>query len=43
VIGADNLFASQVKQLAALALRHAVPTIYQDRDFVVAGENRRSV
>jgi ABC-type uncharacterized transport system substrate-binding protein len=37
VIGADNLFASQVKQLAALALRHAVPTIYQDRDFAVAG------
>jgi putative tryptophan/tyrosine transport system substrate-binding protein len=37
VIGADNLFASRVKQLAALALRHAVPTIYQDRDFAVAG------
>jgi putative tryptophan/tyrosine transport system substrate-binding protein len=37
VIGADNLFASQVKQLAALALRHGVPAIYQDRDFAVAG------
>jgi ABC-type uncharacterized transport system substrate-binding protein len=37
VIGADNLFASRIEQLAALALRHAVPTIYQSRDFVVAG------
>jgi len=37
VIGADTLFVSRSEQLAALALRHAVPTIYQDRDFVVAG------
>jgi putative tryptophan/tyrosine transport system substrate-binding protein len=37
VIGADNLFASRIEQLAALALRHAVPTIYQSRDFAVAG------
>jgi putative ABC transport system substrate-binding protein len=37
VIGADNLFASRSEQLAALALRHAVPTIYQTRDFTVAG------
>ena len=37
VIGADNLFASRIEQLAALALRHAVPTIYQTRDFAVAG------
>jgi putative tryptophan/tyrosine transport system substrate-binding protein len=37
VIGADTLFASRIEQLAALALRHAVPTIYQSRDFVVAG------
>jgi putative ABC transport system substrate-binding protein len=37
VIGADNLFSSRSKQLATLALRHAVPTIYQDRDFAVAG------
>jgi putative ABC transport system substrate-binding protein len=37
VIGADNLFASRSEQLAALALRHAVPTIYQTRDFAVAG------
>jgi putative ABC transport system substrate-binding protein len=31
------LFSSRSKQLAALALHHAVPTIYQDRDFVAAG------
>jgi len=37
VIGADNLFVSRSEQLAALALRHAVPTIYQSRDFAVAG------
>jgi putative tryptophan/tyrosine transport system substrate-binding protein len=37
VIGADTLFASRIEQLAARALRHAVPTIYQSRDFVVAG------
>jgi putative ABC transport system substrate-binding protein len=37
VIGVDSLFASRSEQLAALALRHAVPTIYQDRDFAVAG------
>ncbi|MFZ0349018.1 MAG: ABC transporter substrate-binding protein [Pseudolabrys sp.] len=37
VIGADNLFAIRSEQLAALALRHAVPTIYQTRDFAVAG------
>jgi ABC-type uncharacterized transport system substrate-binding protein len=37
LIGPDTLFASRSEQLAALALRHAVPTIYQDRDFTVAG------
>jgi putative ABC transport system substrate-binding protein len=37
VIGADSLFSSRSEQLAALALRHAVPAIYQDRDFAVAG------
>ena len=37
VVGASNLFASRSEQLAALALRHAVPTIYQIRDFAVAG------
>src|SRR5215467_6754424 len=37
VIGADNLFVSRSEQLSALALRHAVPTIYQSRDLAVAG------
>jgi putative ABC transport system substrate-binding protein len=37
VIGVDSLFSSRSEQLAALAFRHAVPTIYQDRDFAVAG------
>ena len=37
VIGPDPFFTSQREQLAALALRHAVPTIYQTRGFAVAG------
>jgi putative ABC transport system substrate-binding protein len=37
VIGGDPLFSSWSDQLAALALHHAVPTIYQTRDFAVAG------
>jgi putative ABC transport system substrate-binding protein len=37
VVGTDNLFSSRSEQLAALALRHAVPTIYQSRDFAVVG------
>ena len=37
VIGADPLFSSRSDQLVALALRHAVPTIYQNRDFALAG------
>src|SRR5262245_1525576 len=37
VIGADPLFSSRSDQLAVLALRHAVPTVYQNRDFAVAG------
>jgi putative ABC transport system substrate-binding protein len=37
VIGPDALFTSRSAQLAALALRHAVPTIYQFRDFAAAG------
>ena len=37
VIGSDPLFSSWSEQLAALALHHAVPTIYQNRDFAVAG------
>jgi putative tryptophan/tyrosine transport system substrate-binding protein len=37
VIGPDALFNSRLEQLAALALRHAVPTVYQFREFPVAG------
>ena len=37
VIGGDPFFTSRSEQLAALALRHAVPTIYQYREFAVAG------
>jgi putative tryptophan/tyrosine transport system substrate-binding protein len=37
VISADPSFSSRMEQLAALALRHAVPTIYQFREFSVAG------
>ena len=37
VIGIDALFTGRMEQLAALALRHAVPTIYQFREFAAAG------
>jgi putative tryptophan/tyrosine transport system substrate-binding protein len=37
IIGTDPFFNSRSEQLAALALRHAVPTIHQFRDFVAAG------
>jgi putative ABC transport system substrate-binding protein len=37
VIGPDNLFNANAEQLAALALRHAMPTIYEQRKFAAAG------
>jgi putative ABC transport system substrate-binding protein len=37
VISNDTFFFSRSEQLAALALRHAVPTISQDRAFAAAG------
>jgi putative tryptophan/tyrosine transport system substrate-binding protein len=37
VIGPDPFFIQQSEQLAALALRHAVPTISPYRDFTAAG------
>jgi putative ABC transport system substrate-binding protein len=37
VIGADALFNSRPQQLAALAARHAVPTMYPFREYVMAG------
>jgi putative ABC transport system substrate-binding protein len=35
--GIEIFFESRRGQLAALALRHSIPTIYQSREFVVAG------
>jgi putative ABC transport system substrate-binding protein len=37
VIGPDVFFNSHIEQIAALTIRHAVPTIYQYRPFVEAG------
>jgi putative ABC transport system substrate-binding protein len=37
VIGTGPFFNSQVEQLAALAVRNAVPAIYESREFVAAG------
>jgi putative ABC transport system substrate-binding protein len=37
VIAADIFFTNQSEQIAALALRHAVPTVYQNREFPAAG------
>jgi putative tryptophan/tyrosine transport system substrate-binding protein len=37
VIGADPFFTSRSEQLAALAVRHSVPAIYQWRQFAAAG------
>jgi putative tryptophan/tyrosine transport system substrate-binding protein len=37
VIGASAFFTAQSEQLAALALRHLVPTVYESRAFVAAG------
>ena len=37
VIGSDPFFNSQSERLAALAIRHAVPAIYQYREFAAAG------
>jgi putative ABC transport system substrate-binding protein len=37
VIGTDTFYNSQSRKLAALALRHSMPAIYQYREFVHAG------
>jgi putative ABC transport system substrate-binding protein len=37
IIGVDALFNSRAEQLAALTLRHAVPAVFQWREFVSAG------
>jgi putative ABC transport system substrate-binding protein len=37
VIGPDTFFTSRREQLASLTVRHAVPSIYQNREFAAAG------
>jgi len=37
VINADAFFNSRSKRLAELALRHAMPAVYQYREFAAAG------
>ena len=37
VIGADPFFTGRTEQLAAFALRHAMPAVYQSRPFAAAG------
>ena len=37
VISSDALFTSRIEQLAALAVRHAVPAVYAWREFAAAG------
>jgi putative tryptophan/tyrosine transport system substrate-binding protein len=37
VIGSDSYFNSRSTQLAALALQHSIPAVYQYRDYVAAG------
>ena len=37
VVVSDTFFATHSEQLAALTVRHAMPTIHQSRDFAVAG------
>jgi ABC-type uncharacterized transport system substrate-binding protein len=37
LIGADALFVSNRDQLVALATRHAMPTIYNSREYAIAG------
>jgi putative ABC transport system substrate-binding protein len=37
MIGPDAFFNSRIEQLAALTSRHALPTVYQWREFTAAG------
>src|SRR5450631_4492137 len=37
IASADGFFTSRADRLAALTVRHAVPTIYQNREFAAAG------
>jgi putative ABC transport system substrate-binding protein len=37
LVGGDLFFNSRIEQIVALAARHAIPTMYSYREFVVAG------
>jgi len=37
VIGSSAFFVARQEQLAALAVRHAVPAVFENRQFVAAG------
>jgi len=37
VIGIDAFFTARSEQLGALAVRHAVPAVYENREFIAAG------
>jgi putative ABC transport system substrate-binding protein len=37
VIASDTFLGTHGEQLAALAVRHAVPAVHQSRDFTIAG------
>jgi putative tryptophan/tyrosine transport system substrate-binding protein len=37
LVGTDLFFNSRIEQIVALAARHAIPTMYALREFVVAG------
>jgi putative tryptophan/tyrosine transport system substrate-binding protein len=37
VIGPDQFFNSRIEQIAALAVHHAVPAVYEGREFAAAG------
>ena len=37
LIATNQFFSSRTKKLAALTVRHAIPTVYQSREFAAAG------
>ena len=37
MIGPDSFFVSRSERLAALAVRHPVPTVFENREFIAAG------